>query len=75
MEASEQTATGTVKWFNAAKGYGFAIPDGGGVDHFIHYTAIQKPGYRTLAEGQRVRFRVAETPKGWQAWDVTEIEA
>jgi CspA family cold shock protein len=55
--------TGTVKWFNAAKGYGFVAQDGG-EDVFVHYSAIQRSGYRELTEGQRVQFDVVNDPRG-----------
>jgi len=61
--------TGTVKWFNASKGYGF-IGRENGPDVFVHYTAIQSDGYRTLQEGQRVEFVVEKGPKGLQAANV-----
>lgn len=61
---------GTVKWFNEAKGYGF-IAQPGGEDVFVHYTAIQGSGFRTLTEGQVVEFEVVEGPKGKQAANVT----
>jgi cold shock protein len=64
--------TGTVKWFNASKGYGFVTRDEGG-DIFVHYTAIQGNGYRSLDEGQRVEFTVGQGKKGLQAQDVTVI--
>ncbi len=64
--------TGTVKWFNAAKGYGFITDDEGG-DVFVHYTGIKGSGFRTLEEGQRVQFEVKEAPKGPQAINVTKI--
>lgn len=67
-------ATGTVKWFNNAKGYGFIIQDGGGPDVFCHQTAIQATGYRTLKEGQRVEFDVVKGPKGLQASNVRSLE-
>ena len=57
---------GTVKWFNAEKGYGFIAVDGG-PDVFVHYSAIQKEGYRTLEEGERVEFEVTQGQKGPQA--------
>ena len=60
-------ATGTVKWFNAEKGYGFIAQDGGGADVFVHYSAISGGGYRELAEGQKVEFEVAQGQKGPQA--------
>ena len=62
--------TGTVKWFNAAKGYGFLAQDGG-ADIFVHYSAIQMDGYRTLKEGQKVEFSIEKGPKGLQAVNVT----
>ncbi|TRO56049.1 cold shock domain-containing protein [Candidatus Bathyarchaeota archaeon] len=61
--------TGTVKWFNGGKGYGF-IEREGGPDVFVHYTAIQGDGYRNLVEGQQVEFTIEEGPKGPQAADV-----
>ncbi|MCD6363115.1 MAG: cold shock domain-containing protein [Synergistetes bacterium] len=64
--------TGTVKWFNAAKGYGFITDDEGG-DVFVHYTGIKGSGFRTLEEGQRVQFEIKEAPKGPQAINVTKI--
>jgi cold shock protein len=63
-------ATGTVKWFNDAKGFGFITPDGGGKDVFVHHTAIQAEGFRSLAEGQKVEYEVTEGPKGPQAANV-----
>ena len=66
--------TGTVKWFNAAKGYGFLAQDGG-ADIFVHYTAIQMDGYRTLKEGQKVEFSIEKGPKGLQAVNVTSASA
>ncbi len=62
-------AQGTVKWFNAEKGYGFIAVDGG-ADVFVHYSAIQMDGYRTLEEGQRVEFDVVPGRKGEQAENV-----
>ncbi|HEX6255923.1 MAG TPA: cold shock domain-containing protein [Euzebyales bacterium] len=62
---------GTVKWFNADKGYGFITPEGGGSDLFVHFSAIQMRGYKSLEEGQRVQFEVTEGPKGPQASNVT----
>ena len=62
-------ATGTVKWFNAEKGYGFISREGGS-DLLVHYSAIQGSGYRTLEEGQAVEFEVTQGPKGDQAQDV-----
>jgi cold shock protein len=60
---------GTVKWFNATKGYGFIMRENG-EDIFVHYSAIQSEGYKTLAEGQRVEFNVTEGPKGLAASNV-----
>ena len=66
-------AEGAVKWFNAEKGFGFITPDGGGTDLFVHHTAIQTQGFRTLDEQQRVSFDVTDGPKGPQASNVTKI--
>ena len=63
---------GTVKWFNATKGYGF-ISREGGEDVFVHYSAIEMEGYRTLNEGQRVEFNVERGPNGLQASHVTIV--
>lgn len=60
-------ATGTVKWFNDAKGYGFITPDDGGEDLFAHFSAIQMDGFKTLKQGQRVTFDLKEGEKGKQA--------
>jgi CspA family cold shock protein len=60
-------AIGTVKWFNATKGYGFITPSDGGDDVFVHYSAIEMEGYKTLKEGQKVEYEVQEGPKGPQA--------
>ncbi|MEJ8662158.1 cold-shock protein [Streptomyces sp. MS1.AVA.4] len=64
-------ATGTVKWFNPEKGFGFIAQDGGGPDVFVHYSAIASTGYRELSEGQKVQFDVVQGPKGPQAENVT----
>ncbi len=64
-------ATGTVKWFNAEKGFGFIATDEGGPDVFVHYSAIASSGYRSLEENQRVNFDVTQGPKGPQAENVT----
>ncbi|CAA9281834.1 MULTISPECIES: cold-shock protein [Actinomycetospora] len=66
-------AEGTVKWFNSEKGFGFLAPDGGGADVFVHYSAIQSRGFRTLDEGQRVSFDVEQGQKGLQAVQVTPL--
>ena len=63
--------TGTVKWFNADKGFGFITPDNGGSDVFVHFRAIQIDGYKTLAEGQQVQFDIEQGQKGPQAANVT----
>lgn len=63
--------TGTVKWFNNAKGYGFIQPEAGGEDIFVHHTAIVAEGFRTLNQGDKVNFEVVEGPKGLQARNVT----
>ncbi len=63
-------ATGVVKWFNAEKGYGFITQDGDGPDVFVHFSAIQATGYRSLEEGQRVEFEVTQGQKGPQAANV-----
>nr|WP_217631999.1 cold-shock protein [Thiohalomonas denitrificans] len=62
--------TGTVKWFNESKGFGFITPEDGGKDVFVHFSAIQGAGFRTLNEGQRVTFEVQDTPKGPAAANV-----
>ncbi len=64
-------ATGSVKWFNEAKGFGFISQDGGGKDVFVHFSAIQGSGFKTLAEGQKVSFDIQDGPKGPQAANVT----
>ena len=66
-------ATGTVKWFNAEKGFGFIAPDDGGPDVFAHYSAITSSGYRSLEENQKVQFDVTQGPKGPQAANITAI--
>jgi cold shock protein len=66
-------ATGTVKWFNAEKGYGFITQDGGGADVFVHFSAIQGAGYRSLEENDKVEFDVTSGPKGAQASNVRRL--
>jgi CspA family cold shock protein len=63
-------ATGIVKWFNDAKGFGFITPDDGGEDLFAHFSAIQSGGFRSLKEGQKVEFEVVQGPKGRQASNI-----
>ena len=63
--------TGTVKWFNESKGFGFITPEDGGKDVFVHFSAIQADGFRALTEGQTVNFNVEDGPKGPQATNVT----
>ena len=66
-------ATGTVKWFNDSKGFGFIKQDDGGDDVFCHHSAILVDGFRTLAEGQAVEFEINRGPKGFQASNVRPI--
>ena len=63
-------ATGTVKWFNNSKGFGFITPDGGGEDLFAHFSSIEMDGYKTLKEEQRVSFEIVDGPKGKQAANI-----
>ncbi|TCS72733.1 putative cold-shock DNA-binding protein [Sulfuritortus calidifontis] len=63
-------ATGTVKWFNETKGFGFITPDGGGEDVFAHFSAINMSGFKTLKDGQRVSFEIVQGPKGKQASNI-----
>ena len=64
---------GTVKWFSNQKGYGFITPEGGAKDVFVHHSAIQGEGYKTLDEGQNVEFEVTQGPKGEQAANVRKV--
>jgi CspA family cold shock protein len=65
--------TGTVKWFNESKGFGFITPSDGSADVFVHFSAIEGKGFKTLAEGQEVSFEVEDGPKGPQAAKVTPV--
>jgi len=65
--------TGIVKWFDAKKGFGFITPEDGSADVFVHYTAIDGTGYRTLKDGSRVEFDTVEGPKGQQAAHVAPL--
>ena len=66
-------ATGTVKWFNDSKGFGFITPDEGGEDLFAHFSAIQSSGFKSLQENQRVQFDVTTGPKGKQAANIQPL--
>jgi CspA family cold shock protein len=66
-------ATGTVKWFNDSKGFGFITPDDGGEDLFAHFSAINMTGFKTLKEGQKVQFEVTQGPKGKQASNIQGV--
>jgi len=67
-------ATGIVKWFNDAKGFGFIEPEAGGEDIFAHFSAIQMDGFRTLKQGGRVRFEIVQGPKGQLAQNIAAID-
>jgi CspA family cold shock protein len=73
LEGEFSMAQGTVKWFNADKGFGFITVDGGGADVFVHFSAIQSSGYRSLEENQRVEFEIAQGQKGPQAEQVRPL--
>ena len=66
--------TGTVKWFNDSKGFGFISPDGGGKDLFAHFSAIEGNGHKTLRENQKVQFNVTSGPKGDQASNIRPLD-
>jgi CspA family cold shock protein len=72
-EGERSMAQGTVKWFNAEKGFGFIAPDDGGADVFVHFSAINADGYRSLDENQRVEFEITQGQKGPQAEGVRPI--
>ena len=66
-------STGTVKWFNDAKGFGFITQDNGGADVFVHFSALSGSGFKSLAEGQKVSYEVTDGPKGPQAANVVAL--
>lgn len=68
-----QMAKGTIKWFSDQKGYGFITPEGGKKDVFVHFSALQGEGFKTLAEGQEVSFDIVQGPKGEQAANVVKL--
>ena len=72
-EVLQQMATGVVKWFSDEKGFGFITPDDGGQDAFVHFSAIEGDGFRTLTEGSKVEYEIGESPKGPQATNVRPI--
>lgn len=69
-EVPRDMATGIVKWFNNAKGFGFVSPDGGGDDVFAHFSAIDMDGYKSLRQGQKVEFEISQGPKGLFAQNI-----
>jgi CspA family cold shock protein len=70
-EVTQDMQYGTVKWFNDAKGFGFISPEDGSADVFVHFSAINAKGFRSLQEGQRVSYQLTQGPKGAQASEVT----
>ena len=68
-------ATGTVKWFNPTKGYGFITPDSGGKDVFVHVTAVEQAGMGTLSEGQKINYEVITESRGEKAVDLSPVES
>jgi CspA family cold shock protein len=75
ISLGEYMASGIVKWFNDAKGFGFIKPDEGEEELFAHFSAIQMAGFKTLKEGQRVSFEVTQGPKGKQATNIQDAQA
>ena len=69
----KQMTKGTIKWFSDQKGYGFITPEGGKKDVFVHYSALQGEGFKTLAEGEQVSFDITDGPKGEQATNVVKL--
>jgi CspA family cold shock protein len=74
-EEHSMRTTGTVKWFNDAKGFGFITPENGGKDCFVHHSAISGAGFKSLAEGERVEFDIVQGAKGPAAENVTRVAA
>lgn len=74
LASAQEVVTGTVKWFNETKGFGFITQDNGGPDVFAHFNAITEDGFRTLIEGQRVEFTVSVGQKGHQAENIKLID-
>jgi CspA family cold shock protein len=68
-------AKGTVKWFNDAKGFGFIEPEGGGMDVFAHFSAIQMEGFKTLKQGSKVSYELVQGPKGQLAQEIVSVDA
>ena len=66
--------TGTVKWFNQAKGYGFLVPDEGGQDVFVHVSAIEQAGLSSLTDGQKISYKVVSNPRGEKAVDLQKLD-
>jgi cold shock protein len=73
LKDTQEMAQGTVKWFNPDKGFGFIAPDDGSADVFVHFSAIESTGYRTLEENQKVEYNVTQGPKGPQAAQVRTV--